>query len=315
VRNEEFALDMYEGANPVAPPLCDDLNRARDSDAPRVGVRRECEHSAAGGERLKHGVGFSLLFRVSAPNWMHEEHKIRRTNLCMLVRRHGLDQLESIDRRRPDQMNPSRLFAKPRDARCTLSARGKVDVRELRDCMSHRLIGDAFRTIAAVNVRDADSTDRCRARSGKRLDAIAEYDHDVGREPLKKCGERGNTTAKRGSVGKSARLARSLHLETVHSMATRLDPDDRWLEEKVCGVTKGRIAMPRWRVRWLKKVRTASADLERKITPRDDLMAYRRKQPPLCARARHDHDAPRSAHAHNSLSAATGQSTSASAST
>jgi hypothetical protein len=142
-------------------------------------------------------------------------------------------------------MNPSRLFAKPRDARCTLAARGKVDVRELRDCMSHRLIGDAFRTIAAVNVRDADSTDRCRARSGKRLDAIAEYDHDVGREPPKKCGERGNTTAKRGSVGKSARLARSLHLETVHSMATRLDPDDRWLEEKVCGVTKGRIAMPR----------------------------------------------------------------------
>ena len=219
VRDEELALDVHEGANPVAPPLGDDLNRASDSDAPRVGVRRKREHAATRGERLKHGVGLTLFLCVGTSNWMHQEDKVRRADLRMLIRRHGRDRRQSIDRRRPDKVNACGVFAKPCDARGALLARWEVDMRELRDCMTHRLVGDTFRTIAAMNVRNADTADRCSARGGKRLDAIAEHDDDGGSEPLANRGERRDSATERGGVCHSTRLARALHLEPMHAMA------------------------------------------------------------------------------------------------
>jgi hypothetical protein len=219
MRDEELALNVRERADAIAPPLCDDLDRASDALAPRIRVRRECEHAATCGKRLEHRVGLALLVRGGSTDRVHQKHEVGRTDFGMLVIRHWLDRRDSVNRWRPDEMDACCVLAETRNARGTLAACWKVDVRELRDRMAHRLVGDALGTISAVNVCDTDATDRCSACCRKCLDAIAKHDDDIGRKPLEVRCQRGHAATKCCSIGKSTCFARTLHLEPMHAMA------------------------------------------------------------------------------------------------
>jgi hypothetical protein len=219
MRDEEFAFYVRERADAIASPLSDDLNRASDTLAPRIGVRRKCEHAASRRQRFENGVGIALLLRIGTANWMHQENKVWCTDFSMLMMRDRSNLSDAINRWRADEMNTRGILAKTRNPCGTLAACWKVHVRELRDGMSHGFVSNTFCTISAMNVRDANSANRSSACSGKRFDAVPKYDHNIRREPLKECSECTDSATKRCSVGDTTRLTGTLHFESMHTMA------------------------------------------------------------------------------------------------
>jgi hypothetical protein len=95
--NETLARYVMHGANMVTPTTCNDLNCARDSSAPWIRVRLKREYVPSRGKRFEYSVGVALLCFIDAPNRMHEEDEVRRTQFGVLLICRGRDCGEPID--------------------------------------------------------------------------------------------------------------------------------------------------------------------------------------------------------------------------
>ena len=96
------------------------------------------------------------------------------------VDRRGLDLGQAIDRGRAHEMDARGVLAKPQETRGARRACREVDVRELRDGVADRLVGDAFRAVAAMHVRHADPGDGRRVAGepgGQLVRAVSCTDH------------------------------------------------------------------------------------------------------------------------------------------
>ena len=92
---------------------------------------------------------------------------------------------DAVDPGGANDMNSMGVFAKPEDSVGALFCRGEMNVRELRDRVSQRIVDLAQRAIATVNVSDDPAAQMRRSCGGEGFDAIADDQHNVCLQPIK----------------------------------------------------------------------------------------------------------------------------------
>ena len=104
-----------------------------------------------------------------------------------------------------------RVFAHADEAATALGGRRKVQMRELADRVPHRLVGHALGPVAPVDVGEVDAADAGCRRGRERFDAVAQYEHDVGRQVGDHLADPRNTARHRRDIRLAAGLTFALH--------------------------------------------------------------------------------------------------------
>ena len=109
-------------------------------------------------------------------------------------------------------MHRRRRLTETEDSSSARRGRRKMKMGKFCDRVTHRLVCDAFRSIAPVHMGQRPTPDTRRTRGGKRLDSIAKHQYHVGIEPLEGFCETSHSATNRSGIRAAAEDPRSLHL-------------------------------------------------------------------------------------------------------